>query len=106
MLTAVALDALVPQSHPIRRIKPMVDRALVQMSSTFDHRIKDHRIKKVAGGRKLRYRGVDRNRMWDELTVAGYNSTTLIQRPVSLPIGWRQWAVGPPLGAWRSDWSG
>ena len=36
MLTAVTPDALVPQSHPIRRIKPMVDRALAQMSSTFD----------------------------------------------------------------------
>ena len=38
MLTAVTPDALVPQSHPIRRIKPMVDRALAQMSSTFDRR--------------------------------------------------------------------
>ena len=27
MLTAVTPDALVPQRHPIRRIKPMVDRA-------------------------------------------------------------------------------
>ena len=27
MLTAVTPDALVPQSHPIRRIKPMVDSA-------------------------------------------------------------------------------
>ena len=36
MLTAVTPDALIPQGHPIRRIKPMVDRALAQMSSTFD----------------------------------------------------------------------
>ncbi len=36
MLTAVTPDALVPQSHPIRRIKPMVDRALAQLPSTFD----------------------------------------------------------------------
>ena len=28
MLTAATPDALVPQDHPIRRIKPMVDRAL------------------------------------------------------------------------------
>ena len=28
MLTAVTPDALVPQQHPIRRIKPMVDKAL------------------------------------------------------------------------------
>ncbi len=27
MLTAVTPDALVPEGHPIRRIKPMVDRA-------------------------------------------------------------------------------
>ena len=39
MLTAVTPDALIPQSHPIRRIKPMVDRALAQMSSTFDSRV-------------------------------------------------------------------
>ena len=36
MLTAVTPDALVPQAHPIRSIKPMVDRALTGMSSTFD----------------------------------------------------------------------
>ena len=34
-------------------------------------------IKTVAGGRKLRYRGVDRNQMWAELTVAGYNLVRL-----------------------------
>ena len=36
MLTAVTPDALVPQRHPIRRIKPMVDQALTQLSPTFD----------------------------------------------------------------------
>ena len=30
-------------------------------------------IKTVAGGRKLRYRGVARNQLWAELTVAAYN---------------------------------
>ena len=35
-LTAVTPDALVPQRHPIRRIKPMVDRALAQLSPTFE----------------------------------------------------------------------
>ena len=35
MLTAVTPDALVPQSHPIRRIKPMVDSALAALSPTF-----------------------------------------------------------------------
>lgn len=36
MLTAVTPDALVPQHHPIRRIKPMVDQALARLSPTFD----------------------------------------------------------------------
>ena len=35
MLTAVTPDALVPRSHPIRRIKPMVDSALTALSATF-----------------------------------------------------------------------
>ena len=35
MLTAVTPDALVPQGHPIRRIKPMVDSALAVLSPTF-----------------------------------------------------------------------
>ena len=35
MLTAVTPDALVPQRHPIRRIKPMVDRALAQLQEHF-----------------------------------------------------------------------
>ena len=35
MLTAITPDALIPQGHPIRRIKPMVDRALAQLSPTF-----------------------------------------------------------------------
>ena len=34
MLTAVTPDALIPQGHPIRRIKPKVDRALAQLSPT------------------------------------------------------------------------
>ena len=36
MLTAISPDALVPQGHPIRRIKPIVDKALAQLSPTFD----------------------------------------------------------------------
>ena len=36
LLTAVTPDTLVPPRHPIRRIKPMVDRALTQLSPTFD----------------------------------------------------------------------
>ena len=36
MLTAVTPDALVPQGHPIRQIKPMVDAALAKLSPVFD----------------------------------------------------------------------
>ena len=36
MLTAVTPEALVPRHHPIRKIKPMVDRALAKLSPTFD----------------------------------------------------------------------
>ena len=35
MLTAVTPDILVLQSHPIRRIKPMVDSTLAALSPTF-----------------------------------------------------------------------
>ena len=38
MLTAVTPDDLIPQGHPMRRIKPMVDRALAQLSPTFARR--------------------------------------------------------------------
>jgi hypothetical protein len=30
-------------------------------------------VKTVAGGRKLRYCGVERNQLWAEVTLAGYN---------------------------------
>lgn len=36
MLTAVTPDALVPEGHPIRKIKPLVEAALVKLSPTFD----------------------------------------------------------------------
>ena len=35
MLTAATPDVLVLQSHPIRRIKPMVDSTLAALSPTF-----------------------------------------------------------------------
>ena len=36
MLTAVTPEALVPQQHPVRRIKSMVHKALAQLLLTFD----------------------------------------------------------------------
>ena len=35
-MAAVTPHALIPQRHPIRRIKPMVDKALAQISPTFN----------------------------------------------------------------------
>jgi hypothetical protein len=36
MLSALTPEQLVPQDHPIRRIKPIVDRALSELSPTFN----------------------------------------------------------------------
>ena len=35
------------------------------------------RVKTVAGGRKLRYCGITRNRLWAEMPIAGYNLVRL-----------------------------
>ena len=34
-------------------------------------------MKTVGGGRKLRYRGIARNRLWAEMTIVGYNLVRL-----------------------------
>jgi transposase len=36
MLSTLTPDQLVPTNHPIRRIKPIVDRAMAELSPTFD----------------------------------------------------------------------
>jgi transposase len=41
MLIALTPDQLVPQDHPIRRIKPIVDQALKNMSPTFNRMYAD-----------------------------------------------------------------
>ena len=41
MLVALTPDQLVPQDHPIRRIKPIVDQALKEMSPTFNRMYAD-----------------------------------------------------------------
>ena len=41
MLSALTPDQLVPQDHPIRRIKPIVDRALKELSLTFNRMYAD-----------------------------------------------------------------
>ena len=42
MLTAITPDAPVPPRHPIRRIKPLVDRAVTQFSPALDRMYTDH----------------------------------------------------------------
>ena len=41
MLSALTPDDLVPQDHPIRRIKPIVDQALKELSPTFNRMYAD-----------------------------------------------------------------
>ena len=41
--------------------------------------------KTVAGGRKLRYKGVERNRLWWELTAAAYNLLRMAKIALSAP---------------------
>src|SRR4030065_1412224 len=41
MLSALTPDQLVPQDHPIRRIKPIVDQALKKLSPTFNRMYAD-----------------------------------------------------------------
>jgi transposase len=41
MLSALTPEQLVPQGHPIRRIKPIVDRALSELSPTFNRMYAD-----------------------------------------------------------------
>ena len=36
MLTLITADQLVPGDHPIRQIKPIVDKALIKLSPTFN----------------------------------------------------------------------
>ena len=37
-------------------------------------------MKTVGAGLKLRYRGLARNRLWAEMTIAGYNLVRLAKR--------------------------
>ncbi|MDO8715651.1 MAG: transposase [Dehalococcoidales bacterium] len=42
-------------------------------------------VKTVAGGRKLRYRGVERNRLWWELTAVAYNLLRMSKLALAAP---------------------
>jgi len=41
MLTLITADQLVPEDHPIRQIKPIVDKALIELSPTFNRMYAD-----------------------------------------------------------------
>jgi transposase len=43
-------------------------------------------IKTVGGGRKLRYKGIERNRLWWELTVAAYNLLRMAKIALNKPV--------------------
>jgi transposase len=42
-------------------------------------------VKTVGGGRKLRYRGVERNRLWLEFTAAAYNLLRMAKLALTIP---------------------
>jgi len=42
-------------------------------------------IKTVAGGRKLRYKGIARNQLWAELTAAAYNLVRMAKLAGAIP---------------------
>jgi IS5 family transposase len=42
-------------------------------------------VKTVGGGRKLRYKGVERNNMWGELTAAAYNLLRMAKLALTMP---------------------
>ena len=44
-------------------------------------------VKTVGGGRKLRYKGVERNRLWWELTAAAYNLVRMARLALTIPAG-------------------
>lgn len=43
-------------------------------------------VKTVGGGRKVRYLGVSRNRLWAELTAAAYNLVRMVKLTLASPI--------------------
>ena len=42
-------------------------------------------VKTVGGGRKVRYIGVARNRLWAELTAAAYNLVRIVKLALASP---------------------
>jgi hypothetical protein len=44
-------------------------------------------VKTVGGGRKLRYSGIERNRLWWELTAVAYNLLRIVRIALNTPTG-------------------
>jgi len=44
-------------------------------------------VKTVGGGRKLRYKGIERNRLWWELTAVAYNLLRMARFALNAPAG-------------------
>jgi transposase len=44
-------------------------------------------VKTVGGGRKLRYKGIDRNRLWWEITAVAYNLVRMAKLALTIPAG-------------------
>jgi len=44
-------------------------------------------VKTIGGGRKLRYKGIERNRLWWELTSAAYNLLRIAKLALTAPAG-------------------
>jgi len=79
--------------HVARRQWSIVDKrttrhAGYQISQRIRKRIEEifGWLKTVGGGRKLRYKGVERNQLWAELTMAAYNLVRLAKLEVTYAI--------------------
>ncbi len=68
---------------PRSSARPSTDAPRATMVNRFSQRARKRIeevfgwLKTVGGGRKLRYRGIARNRLWAEMTIAGYNLVRL-----------------------------
>lgn len=79
--------------HVTRRQWSIVDKRTTrhdgyQISQRIRKRIEEifGWLKTVGGGRKLRYKGVERNQLWAELTTAAYNLVRLAKLEVTYAI--------------------
>jgi transposase len=79
--------------HVARRQTSKVDRRTIrhagyQASQRIRKRVEEifGWVKTVGGGRKLRYRGIERNRLWWELTAVAYNLLRMAKLALSGPI--------------------